>query len=71
MYHEINCTYVACEAIIYSEQEKAYKGMIQFVLKNSTKRSNETIHVIAADRFINQDCVSNKFGLTPCYLSYV
>ena len=37
--------------------------MIQFVLKNSHKRTNENIHVIAADGFINQDCVTNKFGL--------
>jgi len=63
MYNEINCVCVACEAIICSEREDAYNAMIQFVLKNSKKRTNETIHVIAADGFINQDCVTNKFGL--------
>ena len=63
MYNEINCVCVACEAIICSEREESYNAMIQFVLKNSNKRSNENIHVIAADGFINQDCVTNKFGL--------
>ena len=33
------------------------------MLQNSKKRTNETIHVVAADGFINQDCVTNKFGL--------
>ena len=63
MYNEINCVCVACEAIICSEREEAYNAMIQFVIKNSQKRTNETIHVVAADGFINQDCVTNKFGL--------
>jgi len=63
MYNEINCVCVACEAIICSEREDAYNAMIQFVIKNSKKRTNETIHVVAADGFINQDCVTNKFGL--------
>ena len=63
MYNEINCVCVACEAIICSEREESYNAMIQFVLRNSKRRSNENIHVIAADGFINQDCVTNKFGL--------
>ena len=63
MYNEINCVCVACEAIICSEREESYNTMIQFVFKNSKKRTNENIHVIAADVFINQDCVTNKFGL--------
>lgn len=63
MFNEINCVCVACEAIICSEREEAYHAMIQFVLKNSRRRTNENIHVIAADGFINQDCVTNRFGL--------
>ena len=63
MFNEINSVCVGCEAIICSEREDAYKAMIQFVIKNSKKRTNENIHVIAADGFINQDCVTNKFGL--------
>ena len=42
-------------------------GIIQcydpICFKNSKKRTNENIHVIAADGFINQDYVTNKFGL--------
>ena len=53
---------VACEAIICSECEEAYNSMIPFVLKNSQKRSNENIHVIAADGLINQDCVTTNLG---------
>ena len=63
MFNEINCVCVACEAIICSEREESYNAMIQFVLKNSKKRTSENINVIAADGFINQDCVTNKFGL--------
>ena len=54
---------VAYEAIICSEREELYNAMIQFVLKNSKRRTNENIHVIAADGFINHNCVTNKFGL--------
>ena len=64
MYNEINCVCVACEAITCTEREESYNAMIQFVLKNSKRRTNEMINVIAADGFINQDCVTNKFGLT-------
>ena len=60
MYNEINYICVPCEAIICSEQEESYITLIQFVLKTSTKRTNENIHMIAADGIINQDCVTNK-----------
>ena len=63
MYNEINCICVACETIICSEREELYNAMIQFIPKNSKKRTNENIPVIAADGFINQYCVTNKFGL--------
>ena len=63
MYNELNSVCVACEAIICSEREESYNAMIQFVLQNSKKRTNENINVIAADGFINQNCVTNKFGL--------
>ena len=62
MYNEINSICVTCEAIICSEQEESYITLIQFVLKTSKKRTNENIHVIAADGIINQDCVTNKVG---------
>ena len=54
---------VAYEAIICSEREELYNAMIQFVLKNSKRRTNKNIHVIATDEFINQDCVTNEFRL--------
>ena len=63
MFNELNSICVACEAIICSERDESYNAMIQFVLKNSKNRTNENINVIAADGFINQDCVTNKFGL--------
>ena len=63
MYNEINCVCVVCDAIICLEREESYNVMIQFVLKKSKKRTNENIHIIAIDEFINQDCVTNKFGL--------
>ena len=63
MYNEIYHVCVACEAIICSEGEESYNTMIYFVFKNSKKRTNENIHMIAGDGFINQDHVTNKFGL--------
>ena len=62
--NEISCAFVACEVIIIcSERDKAYNTMIQFVSENSNKRTSQNIHVIAADEFMNQDCVTNKFRL--------
>ena len=62
MYNELNTICVACEAIICSEREEAYRAMIDFVVDNS-QRTYDEIYVVAADGFVNKVTVREKFLL--------
>ena len=63
MFNELNSVCVACEGIICGERVEAYNAMVQFVLDNTNKRSRHDIHVVAADGILNQEKVTNTFGL--------
>jgi len=54
---------IALEAIIRSENVFAYHFLIKSMLDMAHKRTSDQIYVITADDFINQNMVTNDFGL--------
>ena len=58
---------VGCEGIVCSKIDEAYIAIMNFIISNSPKRKRENIYVIAANRFVTQDTVSEKFQM-PNYI---
>ena len=63
MYNELNSACLACEGIVCGEGVEAYNAIVQFVLEHNKKRTNLDIDVVAADKILNQEKVTNRLGL--------
>ena len=63
MNNELNNVCVACEAILFSERIEGYKSIINFILKNTNKRTKEDIYVLAADGIMEQNIVKQTLDL--------
>ena len=63
MNNELNNVCVACEAILFAERIEGYKSIINFILKNTNKRTKEDIYVLAADGIMEQSIVKQTLDL--------
>ena len=68
MYNDMEQVCVGCEGIVCSKGDESYIAMTNFMISNSPKRKRENIHVVAADGFVTQDTVSEKFEIPDSIL---
>ena len=61
MYNEMEQVCVGCEGIVCPEIDEAYIAMMNFIISNSPKRKRENIYVVAANGFVTQYTISEKF----------